>query len=159
MTRYPHIADKVLEQLDNKSLVNYREVAVSWQRYVDDKDLTWLRIVKIPTIFRCEDTTYLHLAAKLGQMKMFELIFESEEVKNPRNIRDLTPFHIACLCGHLKIAEFIIHKSKIFNIDLNTKCGANSWFGYTASPYKFLDRDASTALHLASPCFESNNKG
>ena len=47
--------------------------------------MSWIRILNIPKILQNGDT-YLHLAAKTGQSKMFEMIFANETVKNPCGI-------------------------------------------------------------------------
>ena len=52
IARFQHIAQGIFEHLDNKSLVNCREVASSWQKYIDSKNLPWMRIVNIPTIIK-----------------------------------------------------------------------------------------------------------
>jgi len=39
ITRFPHIATQIFEQLDNKSLTNCREVSKSWQKFIDDNHL------------------------------------------------------------------------------------------------------------------------
>ena len=49
IARFPQIAEQIFEQLDNKSLTNCREVAKSWQEFVDDRNMSWVRIVNIPT--------------------------------------------------------------------------------------------------------------
>ena len=74
----------------------------------------------------------MHRAAKTGQLKIFEKLFESEKLKNPKNRILETPFYLACYEGHFKIAEVYIKRSAELNIDLN-------------------DRDpiGSTAFHIA----------
>ena len=37
ITRFAHIAEQIFPQLDNKSLANCREVAKSWQKFIDDR--------------------------------------------------------------------------------------------------------------------------
>ena len=136
---YPHITEKIFEQMDTKSLTNGREVSKSWQEYIDNKNMSWIRILNIPKILQNGDT-YLHLAAKTGQLEMFEIIFASETVKNPRCNEGKTPFHLACQFGHFKIAEIIVQKSAEFNLDLNSK-----------------DDDGTTAFHWA--CINGHSMG
>ena len=50
--RFSHITEQILEQLDNKSLTNCREVAKYWQKVIDDRKLSWIRIVNFPIIPR-----------------------------------------------------------------------------------------------------------
>ena len=102
--RFPHIAEKIFEQLDNKSLANCREVTKSWQNFIDGINLIWIRIVNIPTILSDGDT-YLHLAAQTGQTETFAEILAEEHDKNPKNIWGWTPFHLACYHGQLSITE------------------------------------------------------
>ena len=87
--RFPHIAMQIFEQLDNKSLTNCREVANSWQKFIDERNMSWIRIVDLPRTllsdrymhghyvhgneYRTHDNTYLHLAAKTGQRVIFEI--------------------------------------------------------------------------------------
>ena len=82
IARFSHIAKQIFEQLDNKSLTNSREVSKSWQKFIDDKNLSWARIVNIPTtllrgnryvyhefgrmIEIRDGYTYMHLAAQTG---------------------------------------------------------------------------------------------
>ena len=82
--RFPHIVEKIFIQLDNKSLTNSREVSKSWQKFIDDKNLPWARIVNIPsTLLRGnkyvyhefgrmieirDGYTYMHLAAQTGKV-------------------------------------------------------------------------------------------
>ena len=94
-SRYPHISEKIFQQLDDKSLTNCREVSKSWQEFLDSKNMSWIRIVDFPTSVafgnkyisevRYRGNTYLHLASVTGQLAMFVMIFECEEIKNPSN--------------------------------------------------------------------------
>ena len=118
ISRFPHIALQIFEQLDNKILVYCREVVNAWQNFIDDKNLIWIRIVNIPTILN-DGNTYLHVAARTKQTMMFRMIFYDEEFKNPRNSKGETPFHIVCDLGYFEIAEIIIEKSIDFHLNLN----------------------------------------
>ena len=118
ITRFPHISQQIFEQLDKKTLGKSREVKKSWKEYVDEKDLQWIQIVNIPTILK-HGNTYLHVAARTGQSAVFEIILDSEEIKNPRNKEHETPFHIASKYGHWRIVELLILKSIDLNINLN----------------------------------------
>ena len=117
---FTHIIGLIFEQLDEKSLSTCRIVAKSWQKYIDNKNNTWIQIVNAPRILE-DENTYLHLSAKTGQTKMFEKILEKEDVKNPKNQDGETPFHVVCKYGHLKMADKMILMSTEFNMNLNTK--------------------------------------
>ena len=71
--RFPHLAEQVFQQLDNEGLAKSRQVEKLWQKFIDERNYPWLRIVNIPTILQNGDT-YMHLAAQYGQTGMFEMI-------------------------------------------------------------------------------------
>ena len=108
--RFPHVLEIIFEKLDNKSLACCREVAKSWQKFIDERRYAWIRIVKIPTILQ-RGKTYLHLAAETGQTEIFELLFSEEDQKNSKDFYRWTPFHYACAYGQSKIAEILIKNS------------------------------------------------
>ena len=118
--RFPHIAQQIFENLDNKSLTNCREVTRSWKQFIDNKKLTWFRICEkyCPN----EGSTILHIAAKTGQTEMFEIIFEEEEKKNLKNNEGFTPFLLAAKNGHFAVCQLIMEKSQQTNLDLGKNC-------------------------------------
>ena len=126
--RFPHLAEKIFQQLDDEGLAKSREVERLWQEFIDERNYLWLRIVNIPTILQYGDT-YLHLAADCGQTDMFEVILHDEDNKNPKNDIGETPFLVACSQGHLKIALILLKRHEELGIDLNFK--DNVW-GRTA---------------------------
>ena len=79
-SRILHIAENIFEQLDEKSLSNCREVAKSWQNCIDRRNLVWIRIVNVPKILQNGDT-YLHIAAKTGQVKVYNSILTCDFFK------------------------------------------------------------------------------
>ena len=125
--RFPHITEKIFQKLDNKSLTNCREVSKSWKEYIDNKNLSWIRIVHIPKILQ-NGEDYLHLAAKTGQSDMFDLILASESDKNKRNKFGHTPLLLICRNGHSKIVENLVNNYDELNIDF----GIKTRFGVTA---------------------------
>ena len=129
ITRFQHIAEKIFDQLDNRSLVNCREVTSSWQKFIDCKNLPWIQIVNIPKILKKKDT-YWHVASKTGQIIILDMIFEIEQNFdiNTQDEQGRTVFHCACMNGHTKIAQRLIQNSVLVNLDLNLK----SWNGWTA---------------------------
>ena len=77
MLRFPHLPEQIFKVLDKENLFKCREVARSWQKIIDGRNYPWLRIVNIPTILQ-SGNTYLHLAAKTGQIQAFETVFNKE---------------------------------------------------------------------------------
>ena len=73
LLRFPHLAQQVLQKLDSEGLAKSREVEQVWQKFIDERDYPWLRIVNIPTVL-AKGKTYPHLAAEHGQIEAFEMI-------------------------------------------------------------------------------------
>ena len=122
--RFPHVAEQICQQLDNKSLAKCRGVERLWKKFIDERNYPWLRIVNIPTILQ-NGNTYMHLAAQCGQTDMFEIILgEEEENKNAKNHDGETPFFVACRKGNMNIVLILLKRSDQLKIDLNTKNNA-----------------------------------
>ena len=119
-TRFLHIAENIFDQLDDKSLSNCREVAKQWQKCIDRKASSWIRIVKIPKIPKNGDT-YLHVAAKTGQAEIFNLILENEDIKESNDNGTVTPFQLACERGHFIIIKMYIEKFDPTKMNFNKK--------------------------------------
>ena len=122
-SRFPHIAERIIEKLDDSTLKNCRQVAKSWQNYIDDTNVSWIRIVNIPSIPQ-NGETYFQIAAKAGQSKITKMIIQNSKELD-LDLNDgwndgNTAFQLACLNGHLKVAENIVQESANFNINLNT---------------------------------------
>jgi len=142
LLRFPHLAEKIFQQLDNKDLAKCREVESLWQKFIDERNYPWLRIVNIPTILQ-DENTYMHLAAQYGQLDMFEMILDEEENKNPKNRKGETPFLAACCKGCMNIALLLLKKADELQIDLNAK----SRYGETAF-YLACDNDHSEVAEM-----------
>ena len=126
--RFPHVTEQIFQQLENKDLAKCREVKKLWQKFIDERNYPWLRIVNIPTILR-DGNTYMHLAALCGQLDIFEKIIIKEENKNAKNHRGETPFLVACRKGQLNIALILQKKADELRIDLNAKDN-NGWTAF-----------------------------
>ena len=127
--RFPHLAERIFQQLDDKGLAKSRQVEKLWQKFIDERNYPWLRIVNIPTILQGGDT-YLHLAAQCGQMDMFEIILDEEKDKDPRNNMGETPFLAACRKGCINIALILLNRTDELKIDLNTH--TKNYYGHGA---------------------------
>ena len=102
MLKFPHLPEQIFQKLDNESLLKSREVAKSWQNIIDGRNYPWLRIVNIPTILK-NGYTYLHLAAKTGQIEAYKEAFIGEEAKNIKTKFGETSFLLACKNGRIQI--------------------------------------------------------
>ena len=65
--RFPHLAQKIFQNLNNQGLSKCREGGRLWRNFIDKRNYPWIRIVNIPTILQL-GKTYLHLAVRNGQI-------------------------------------------------------------------------------------------
>ena len=114
IVRFPHLMRQLVHKTDNKGLAKTREVARTWQKFIDEESYSWLRILNIPTILE-NFHTYLDLATAYGQIDTVEMILTSEGDENL--FQDFSPFLIACEKGHVKIAEMMLMKLYKVRID------------------------------------------
>ena len=108
--RFPHLAEKIFQQLDDESLAKSRKVDKLWQKFIDERNYPWLRIVNIPSVLQ-GGNTYMHLAAEYNQTDIFETILNEEGYKDRKNCYGETPFLVACSKGHTNIAFMILKKT------------------------------------------------
>ena len=54
--RFPIIVEGVFEQLDDNSIKKCIEVSKLWQKCIENKKFSWIRIVNIPEILTNENT-------------------------------------------------------------------------------------------------------
>ena len=107
--RFPHIADQLLEYLDNQNLVKFRMINRTWKHFIDDMELPWKpcpwnRIMDMyhentnewrTLLTNCQ--TRYGIFADYTRNKMLQEDWEKwEEGK-----LDLTPLHIAALTGQI----------------------------------------------------------
>ena len=126
MLKFPHLSEQNFKKLEDADLAKSREVKRSWKTLIDEKNYSWLRIVNIPTILNKKDT-YLHLAARYGQIEAFKIALDEEADINIKDSYGHTPFSAACMYKNYRIVEYLLAKNTS-KIDLNSK----DKIGYTA---------------------------
>ena len=96
---FPHIAEKIFDQLDRGCLRNCREVSKSWLESIDNRNLLWNEILKDEG-----GNKVFQFACKKGHSKMLQMLFQnSAKFSIDFNARDqdkMTAFHWACMKGH-----------------------------------------------------------
>ena len=129
MLRFPHLAEQILQKLDNKGLAKSREVDCFWEKFIDERDYPWLRIVNIPTVL-AKGNIYLHLAAEHGRIDPFKMLLPFAASRT--NDLGETPFLIACSKGRMNIVALLSKKYYELKINLNAS-----------------DNDGLTGFHLS----------
>ena len=107
LLRFDHIGKKIFGKLENGDLAKCREVERSWQNFIDEEKLPWMRIVVQKYSCKGGKTT-LHLAAETGQIEMYKDLSEKYDDKNPKDEEKSTPLHLAASNGHLVICKLIV---------------------------------------------------
>ena len=87
--RFPHLPEQIMEELDFKSLMNARVVAISWKQFIDAREHRW-----------------------------YPFKNEIAELKK-QCWGGKTPFHLACRNSQAELAEFIIKNSLKLNIEFS----------------------------------------
>merc|ERR1719228_2234474 len=115
--RFPLIASKIFEELDDFSLAKCKETSRLWGNFIDNERFNKNRIkqmmadkVKEKGNLRGE-LSQIHAAAMCGQARMVMAILEQEVIKNPPNNRKITPLHLAAENGFLSICEYIVERT------------------------------------------------
>ena len=119
-----------------------REVTKHWQQFIDDKNLSWTRIVEIPV--QKGKRTYLKLALKTGQINMLKTFLEKTENEILKTSLLMEPIlsvqsrrlktkqnevlkkmlaRLTCEYAQTRAAEWLIQNSLVLDIDLkNDSC-------------------------------------
>ena len=106
--RFPHIGDQILKKLSNKSIVNSKKLARTWNcfiknakfyqkriRFVTFQKKRRLRFEMSLKKSNKHGQTPLHQAAMYGQLSKCKEIIDIVENKNPKDKEGLTPLHLA----------------------------------------------------------------
>ena len=46
LTRLPHIGEKILDSLDNPSIIRCKEASRTFYDFIDEQKSTWIRMIK-----------------------------------------------------------------------------------------------------------------
>ena len=124
---FPHLFEKIFQKLNNKNLFRSKEVARSWKYFINERNYLWLCVVSIPIILQ-NGNSYLHLAAKTGQIEAFRTVLSEEDDINIKNVYGETSFHRACEKGRLNIVELLLESANL-NVDINAR-GSREFTGF-----------------------------
>ena len=62
--------------------------------------------------------TLLHVAAKVGNLPLYQQIMDNMEDKNPQNDFGDTPFHMAAINGHLEVCQMLLDTYNVLGKEL-----------------------------------------
>ena len=111
VSRFPHIAEQIFEELDNYHFIQCKVISPTWKNFMEENKFSYIKYIKtltncskkaIKTIFpqaNLEDTIRLALDVS----KVYDEL-RKEFVTEP----SLTLFHLAANNGHLSICQLMI---------------------------------------------------
>ena len=115
--RFPHISEKILANLDNKSLALCREMSISMCDFIDNTKIPWKRIIKKYTRNNDGDEDLQNLWNKVLNRNSVNTVREiARAVRQfytiwPLDIEDKkTPMHFAVISGQIEIILNIIER-------------------------------------------------
>ena len=117
--RFPHLARKIFERLEDKDFARCEEVCRPWKYFYDNEKPFQKRIKTFPSKFKDWTETEdeigrvpLHRAAEKGQLQLCKMILDiSKRIKkNPQDKYGLTPLHLAAQNGNFPIYQLIVKK-------------------------------------------------
>ena len=125
--RFPHVIKLVLDNVDDKSLVNCREASKKMSEFFPIERFYWIRIIKQYSVyFGSFENSWRKTINKTPVEIIKQLAVEVQEVFSKiskssclplictriRNIREIAPLHIAAEQGNLKLCEHILEKTE-----------------------------------------------
>ena len=116
--RFPHLAEKILDSLESKSLTTCREVSRSWDNFVSRKKFFLIRFIeKVVVFFHVLGDDWKKVFKKATTETIMDLRHEVGIFYLRPGLhyhKGLTPSHVAAGTGNLKLLKLIenIAKSK-----------------------------------------------
>ena len=116
---FPHIFEKIFDELDNKSLMNCRKVSATWRSFLENEKFVCLRrIKKYGRNMVYFTNQWKKVIKKRPQQEIIELSRAVElffSLSSSSLTRQYAPLHIAAGNGMLELSECIIEKTGISN--------------------------------------------
>ena len=117
LTKIPTVGDKILKELDNKSLVKFKKVKKSWYKFVKKEKVQWIRIIQNCIGHRNKfSTAWAKVLTRipidfLKQISISTLQYQKECPKSP-----MSPIHVAISNGSLELYKHVIAKFADVNL-------------------------------------------
>lgn len=118
-SRFPIVAQDIFKELDNKSLINCRNVSFSWQSFIDNQKLIWIRRIQKSNGSKNEfHMQWKHIIRntpinRIKELSTAVLQFFEEDIS--RRKMPHSPLHVTADRGLLKLSKFIIYKIGVKN--------------------------------------------
>jgi ankyrin repeat protein len=113
ISRFPHIAEQIFEELDNYHFTQCKVISQSWKNLMEENKYSYIRLIK--TITNCSKKTMKKIFPKANLEDVILLASDVSEVYDELNYEvdvttdpSLTLFHTAAKHGYLSVCKLII---------------------------------------------------
>ena len=133
--RFPHMAEKIFEELDNHYFIQCKVINPSWKNFMEESKFSYIRLIKTSTncsskgmqkiLKKTNLEDIIRLASDVGKL-YDELQKEKVDFRRRRRRKgylvtdpSLTLFHMAAKHGSLSVCQLMINSLD----DIHLKCG------------------------------------
>ena len=123
--RFPSVADKILENVDNHTLVNFKESSKGIYNFINGERFYWFRILQTKCQMDGLFSEYWKKTCKktpvevVKKLAMASIKLSKDFIDN--KIRDWSPFHLAAGFGNLELYKWIEEKVGELQLLQNSK--------------------------------------
>ena len=109
LLRFPMLGKEIFKKIDNKTLVNCRQIDETWMGFIDNEKFRWTRIIQKYTVeallyFNSEWRKAIRRSSTKEVSKLAHSLYEFQKVRVSKTI---SPFLIAALTGDLNLIDKI----------------------------------------------------
>ena len=115
LLRFPHIGSQIFDQLDNPFLTKCREVSDSWNSFIDNEKLPWIRM--IVQHIKPLASPWKKFLRKSNYESLVEIALSVIQYYKEFNCvpENTVPLHFAAMTGKTEIIERLIQKGSQLN--------------------------------------------
>ena len=140
-SRFPHLGDAIMDQLDNTDLTDCRLVDRIWRNFIDNQKLQWMRIIFKWTAYYNQEWQEISIKLNSEMVKILaktvnKLLTDGEDI----DPIDQTPLVIAAISGNTEIVAKLFKKEAFENYDddhaLPGYLGSGTWHCTAVTGYE-----------------------
>ena len=109
VSRFPHIAEQIFEELDNDYFIQCKIISQSWKNFMEENKFSYIRLIKKST--DCSKKAIEKIFPKINLEDTIRLASDVNKVYDElrkENDLSLTLFHMAAKHGYLSVCQLII---------------------------------------------------
>ena len=115
-SRFPHLGEAIMDQLDNTALTDCRLVDRIWRSFIDNQKLQWMRIIFEWTAYNNQEWQEISRKLNVEMVKILaktvnQLLTDGEDI----DPMDQTPLVIAAISGNTEIVAKLFKKEAFKN--------------------------------------------